>query len=70
MSVAFQRGGRQARSTALGSGPSLAGVRGFESHPPHLFTFLDSGFDAISPTQNIMNRGVLIYKFSREIGFA
>ncbi|KUK43405.1 MAG: Uncharacterized protein XD72_2213 [Methanothrix harundinacea] len=27
-------GGRQARSTALGSGPSLAGVRGFESHPP------------------------------------
>jgi len=28
-----------------------------------------SDFDAISPTQNIINRGVLIYKFSREIDF-
>ena len=29
------RGGCPARSKALGSGPSLVGVRGFESLPPH-----------------------------------
>ena len=28
-------GGCPARSKALGSGPSLVGVRGFESLPPH-----------------------------------
>ena len=28
-------GGCQVRSKALDSGSSLAGVRGFESHPPH-----------------------------------
>ena len=31
----YRREGSQARSTALGSGPSLAGVLGFESHPSH-----------------------------------
>ena len=30
------RGGSQVRSKALGSEPSLIGVRGFESLPPHL----------------------------------
>jgi hypothetical protein len=33
----YKREGSQARSTALGSGPSLAGVLGFESHPSHPF---------------------------------
>lgn len=31
--------GSQARSTALGSGPNLAGVLGFESHPSHALFF-------------------------------
>ena len=32
----YRREGSQARSTAPGSGPGLAGVLGFESHPSHL----------------------------------
>jgi len=31
----YRREGSQARSTAPGSGPGLAGVLGFESHPSH-----------------------------------
>jgi hypothetical protein len=31
----LKRGGCQARSKAIGSGPILAGVRAFKSHPPH-----------------------------------
>jgi len=32
----LKRGGCQARSKAIGSGPILVGVRAFESHPPHI----------------------------------
>jgi hypothetical protein len=36
----YKREGSQARSTASGSGPDLAGVLGFESHPSHFYVFL------------------------------
>lgn len=35
----YKREGSQARSTASGSGPDLAGVLGFESHPSHRLVF-------------------------------
>ena len=35
----YRREGSQARSTAPGSGPGLAGVLGFESHPSHFSGF-------------------------------
>ena len=38
----YKREGSQARSTASGSGPDLAGVLGFESHPSHYYGFFGS----------------------------
>jgi hypothetical protein len=38
----FDSGGLQARSKEQGLGPCRAGVRGFESHPPHFSVFLFS----------------------------
>lgn len=44
----FKRGGCQARSKAIGSGPILVGVRAFESHPPHIASRRSSRIDAIA----------------------
>jgi hypothetical protein len=40
----YRREGSQARSTAPGSGPGLAGVLGFESHPSHIMALINRKF--------------------------
>ena len=46
----YKREGSQARSTASGSGPDLAGVLGFESHPSHLDAKLEAFSLVYKPT--------------------
>lgn len=49
--------GSQARSKALDSGSSLAGVLGFKSHPSHAFPLLKMNFIRASPSLSWNTQG-------------
>ena len=57
----YKREGSQARSTASGSGPDLAGVLGFESHPSHWHIFDD--FFNLNPPDMVKN----VHDFSGDL---
>ena len=59
----YRREGSQARSTASGSGPDLAGVLGFESHPSHYYGF----FCLLFVTGNISSKLIIYGELNKKM---